>query len=166
MSGQTSRMSWRIEQQVVRGEIEIIDFNSICASERIKWLREFGKNSLHSSYEDCEMRIEWIERRIEIATIAFDDLEASKCSGKKDFDQWPPESLVAGYIIVRLKKARNYLIGTLHALDSAHEESLATPQWRSLAQLEVNGIYEQTLHFLREARALFPTGLDDDLGVF
>lgn len=212
-----------------RGEIDIIDFDSIRAKERIKWLREFGKKSLHLTAQDCETRIEWIERRIEIAAITFDDLEASKCSGWKNFDEplhpwvdqccdialklyhdvqnagwvplpaqdehplrevvfrmsdaceqlagalgleedldeWPPEYLVAGYIIVRLKKARNYLMDTLHALDSADEESLATPQWRSLARLEVNGLYLQTLHFLREARAVFHPGEgDDDLGVF
>jgi hypothetical protein len=219
----------RAHAQLDRDEIDIIDFDSIRAKERIKWLREFGKNSLHLSHEICEMRIEWIERRIEIAAITFEDLEASKCSGiinfdeplhplvdqcchlafklyhdvqnagwvplpaqdehplrevvfrvsdaceqlagalglEEDAEEWPPESLVAGYIIVRLKKASNYLIDTLNALDSADEESLATPQWRSQARLEVNGIHVQTLHFLRETRALFHTGEDDDdLGVF
>jgi hypothetical protein len=81
-------------------------------------------------------------------------------------EEWPPDRLIAGNVIVRLKKARGYLRDTLGALDSAEEEALATPKWRHQTRFKVIDILEQTETFLREAREVLAVADDDDLGIF
>jgi hypothetical protein len=82
-------------------------------------------------------------------------------------DEWPPDELIAGNVIVRLKKARGYLRDALRGLDSAEEEALATPQWRQQTRLKVIDVLAQTEILLREARGVFEVpGDDDELGIF
>ncbi len=81
-------------------------------------------------------------------------------------DDWPPDRMIAGNVIVRLKKARGYLRDALQGLDSAEEEALATPQWRHQTRLKVVDILARTQDFLQEARAVLASPDDDDLGVF
>lgn len=84
-------------------------------------------------------------------------------------DEWPPDRLIAGSVIVRLKKARNYLRDALRGLDSADEESIATPQWRHQARQKVVNVLTRTGHLLRDARRTLadPSHEDeDDLGIF
>ena len=62
-------------------------------------------------------------------------IAAGKLAGaltSHDFE-WPPEALVAGNVLVRLKKAREHLRDALSGLDSADHENLATPEWRALS---------------------------------
>lgn len=81
-------------------------------------------------------------------------------------DEWPPDRLIAGNVIVRLKKSRGYLRDALLGLDSADEEALATPKWRHQTRLKVIDILAQTETFLREARGVLEVADDDDLGIF
>lgn len=81
-------------------------------------------------------------------------------------EEWPPDRLIAGNVIVRLKKARGYLRDALGALDSAEEEALATPKWRHQTRLKVIDVLAQTETFLREAREVLEVPSDDDLGIF
>lgn len=80
-------------------------------------------------------------------------------------DEWPPERSIAGNVIVRLKKARGYFRDALSGLDSAEEESLATPKWRRETRFKIIDVLAQTEVLLREARAVL-NGEDDDLGIF
>lgn len=82
------------------------------------------------------------------------------------YDEWPPDRMIAGNVIVRLKKARGYLRDALRGLDSADEEDLATAQWRHQTRIKVSNILEQTQDFLREARDVLASPDDDDLGIF
>jgi hypothetical protein len=80
------------------------------------------------------------------------------------YDEWPPDRMIAGNVIVRLKKARGYLRDALNGLDSAEEEALATPQWRHHTRLKIIDVLAQTEQLLREAREVLAEG-DDDLGI-
>lgn len=82
------------------------------------------------------------------------------------YDEWPPDRLIAGNVIVRLKKARGYLRDALGGLDSAEEEALATPKWRHQTRLKVIDVLAQTETQLREAREVLEIEDDDDLGIF
>ena len=81
-------------------------------------------------------------------------------------EEWPPDRSIAGNVIVRLKKARGYLRDALSGLDSAEEESLATPKWRYENRLRVIDVLVQTDALLSEARAVLDVADDDDFGIF
>lgn len=81
-------------------------------------------------------------------------------------DEWPPDRMIAGNVVVRLKKARGYLRDALQGLDCAEEEALATPQWRHQTRMKVIDILAQTQDLLREARDVLAEPGDDELGLF
>lgn len=81
-------------------------------------------------------------------------------------DEWPPERLIAGHVIVRLKKTRNYLRDALRGLDSADEEAHATPEWRHQTRSKVMEVLAQTQILLNEAREVLNDTDIDDLGIF
>lgn len=81
-------------------------------------------------------------------------------------DAWPPDRLIVGNVIVRLKKARGYLRDALCGLDSAEEEALATPKWRHETRFKVIDIHARTQELLCEAREVLGMPNDDDLGIF
>ena len=83
-----------------------------------------------------------------------------------ELDEWPPDSLIAGHVLVRLKKARGYWRDALRALESAEEESLATPQWRHQMRLKVIDKLTQTQDLIRDVRESLEVGDDDDWGIF
>jgi acyl-CoA reductase-like NAD-dependent aldehyde dehydrogenase len=72
--------------------------------------------------------------------------------------------MIAGNVIVRLKKARAYLDDALRAIDSAEEEALATPKWRHRTRLEITDVLAQTQELLREAREVLDPGNRNDPG--
>ncbi len=76
-------------------------------------------------------------------------------------DEWPPEPLIAGNVIVRLKKARGYLDDALRGIETAEEESLATPQWRQQVKSRIIDIHAETTRFIREARQVLEDGEGD-----
>lgn len=67
-------------------------------------------------------------------------------------EEWPPDDLIAGNVLVRLKKARNYLRDAISGLDSADEEQLATPEWRADTRREIGEILGQVQQLIREVR--------------
>lgn len=67
--------------------------------------------------------------------------------------EWPPDSLIAGNVLVRLKKARGYLRDAISGLDAADAANLATPDWRSTTRREVDGILAEVKECIAEVRA-------------
>lgn len=67
-------------------------------------------------------------------------------------DEWPPEPLFAGDVLVRLKKARGYLHDALAGLDAAEEHRLATPAWLAEARPHVSALLARVEALLAEVR--------------
>ncbi len=67
-------------------------------------------------------------------------------------DDWPPDELSAGDILVRLKKAREALRDALAGLDAADEQSLATPEWRSSTRAAIRPILKGVESLIAEVR--------------
>ncbi|OQA24689.1 MAG: hypothetical protein BWY59_02094 [Verrucomicrobia bacterium ADurb.Bin345] len=78
---------------------------------------------------------------------------AGALNGSVRDEEWPPDPLFAGDTLVRLKKARRYLRDALAGLDSADEQRLAEPEWRSQARIEVNAIVAHVEALIKEVRA-------------
>jgi len=67
-------------------------------------------------------------------------------------EAWPPDPLIAGNVIVRLRKAHDYLGDARRALDSADAENLADAPWRAVTRRELEEISAQVTALIREAR--------------
>lgn len=67
-------------------------------------------------------------------------------------DAWPPEPLIAGNVLVRLKKARGHLRDALRGMDSADEEGLSIPQWRYHTKLKIIDVLAEVQELIREVR--------------
>jgi hypothetical protein len=82
-------------------------------------------------------------------------LASAKLAGalNGDPEDWPPDPLFAGNVLVRLKKARGYLADALAALDSAKSEKLAEPDWLATQKQEIEHIQQSTQHYINEIRA-------------
>lgn len=72
--------------------------------------------------------------------------------GVVDADEWPPDALFAGNVLVRLKKARGYLHDALAGLDSADQENLANPGWRAFVRKETQEILGEVEILIAEVR--------------
>ena len=77
-------------------------------------------------------------------------------------DEWPPDPLTAGNTLVRLKKARRHLRDSIRGLDSADEENLATPAWRTRVRAEVTQILTAVEELIREVRAILAETDEED----
>jgi hypothetical protein len=78
---------------------------------------------------------------------------SAKLGGALDEDdEWPPDELFAGNVLVRLKKARGYFRDVLGGLDSADEGGLGTAEWRSEIRHEVGEMLEAVNELIREVR--------------
>ena len=71
-------------------------------------------------------------------------------SGK---DEWPPDPLFAGNVLVRLKKARRHLEDALLGIESAEAEHLASPQFLARAKRETTGLLAEVRQLIAEVRA-------------
>lgn len=69
-------------------------------------------------------------------------------------EPWPPDPLIAGNVIVRLRKALNYLGDALRALDSADAGNLADAPWRAVTRRELGEISAQVTTLIGESRAV------------
>ena len=78
--------------------------------------------------------------------------------GVVDVDEWPPEALFAGNVLVRLKKARGYLHDALAGLDSADQENLADPGWRAFVRKETQEILGEVEILIAEVREVLADG--------
>jgi hypothetical protein len=99
--------------------------------------------------------------------VTFASAKLAGALGMADrYDEWPPDPLIAGNVLVRLKKARGHLRDAMRGLDSAEEENLATPQWRHHMRLKIIDVLAETQNFIREVRQGLEAEEDDDLGIF
>ena len=71
-----------------------------------------------------------------------------------DPDDWPPETMIAGNTLVRLKKARGYLSDAISGLDAAEAEKLADPAWLQTLRQELDGLKQTTQSLIDEVRAV------------
>ena len=68
-------------------------------------------------------------------------------------DEWPPDPLYAGNVLVRLKKARRHLENALLGIESAEAEHLASPQFLARAKQETSGLLAEVRELIAEVRA-------------
>ncbi len=71
-----------------------------------------------------------------------------------DPSDWPPDSMIAGNTLVRLKKARSYLSDAISGLDAAETEKLADPAWLQTLRQELDGLQQTTQSLIDEVRAV------------
>ncbi|MFH1497646.1 MAG: hypothetical protein ABII82_07445 [Verrucomicrobiota bacterium] len=83
-----------------------------------------------------------------------------------DDENWPPDALFAGGVLVRLKKARGYLRDALAGLDAADEQSLAEPNWRAEVRLKIEAMLVDIEVLINDARIVLEEeagdGSDDE----
>ena len=68
--------------------------------------------------------------------------------------EWPPPDYAIGGVLVRLKKAREYLRDALRSLHSAEEQNLGMYEWRQAVQLEVNELHLDVIEMIQQLREL------------
>ncbi len=78
--------------------------------------------------------------------------------GSKGEDEWPPEKIFAGSVLVRLKKARGHLRDALAGLDAVDEQGLAEAGWRAEVRAETRGVLEEVERLVVEVRAVLEDG--------
>ena len=76
----------------------------------------------------------------------------------QDSANWPPETEVAGSIVVRLKKAREHLRDSLAGMEAADSQNLAEAGWRDEVRLEAMGILAEVERLIGEVRATLEGG--------
>ncbi len=145
----------------------IEEMNAICAeaieeSDADAWKDE-ERHPLVERCTDLAVRLhheaaEWLpenapEEHPLLEVIYGTQFAAAKLAGAlESCDEWPPDELFAGNVLVRLKKARGCLRDALAGLDSADQESLATPVWRAFARKEVGEILGEVEGLVAEVR--------------
>ncbi len=77
-------------------------------------------------------------------------------------EEWPPPALIAGNVLVRLKKARGYLRDSLRGMDSADEEKLASADWRDRTRRDVEAILIAVQTMILEVRTVLADEDADD----
>lgn len=167
-------------------EMNAIAMESLDEMEADKWKGSEGfDDERHPLVEECSDLAVAIHHEIDAAKWLAEDAHrehplweimngvrsaSAKLAGALGMttqsEEWPPDPMIAGNVIVRLKKARGYLRDALSGLDSAEEEALATPKWRHQTRIKVIDILAQTDDLLREARDVLANPDDDDLGIF
>lgn len=71
-----------------------------------------------------------------------------------DAAEWPPDPLLAGAALTRLKKARGHLRDALAGLDAADEQDLAEGGWRRETREEIDEIVAEVRRLILEVRAV------------
>jgi hypothetical protein len=71
-----------------------------------------------------------------------------------DLSDWPPDSMVAGNTLVRLKKARDHLNDAIGGLDAAEAEKLTDPAWLQTLRQELGGLKQTIQSLIDEVRAV------------
>jgi hypothetical protein len=173
----------RARQKNERGEVEpeltpeqieennrwIQEMNAICAEALEEASADDWKdNERHPLVERCTdlaVRLhheadEWLpedapEEHPLLEVIYGTQFAAAKLAGALDTcDEWPPDELIAGNVLVRLKKSRGCLRDALAGLDAADQEALATPVWRAFARKEVGEILGEVEDLVAEVRGI------------
>lgn len=99
--------------------------------------------------EDCSAEHPLIELMNGLTTAG---VKLGGAMATLDEDEWPPDALFAGNVLVRLKKARGYLHDALAGLDSADHENLANPGWRAFVRQETQEILGEVEILIAEVR--------------
>jgi hypothetical protein len=84
--------------------------------------------------------------------VMFASAKLAGALGICDEDEWPPDPLFAGDVLVRLKKAREHLRDAISGLGGADEQDLATEPWRKAARAEIEDILVQVQRLIEEVR--------------
>lgn len=77
---------------------------------------------------------------------------AGALNGPPDDREWPPDPLLAGDTLVRLKTARDFLRDALAAIRTAQDDGLATRAWLAAAADEIFSLLSEVEHLISEAR--------------
>lgn len=80
-----------------------------------------------------------------------------------DPDDWPPDPLFAGDVLVRLKKARGYLADAHAALDAAEAEQLCEASWFPPIRQELEAIRKEAQGYINEVRYLLRDDEDNEV---
>jgi hypothetical protein len=72
----------------------------------------------------------------------------------RDAEEWPPDPLLAGPALSRLKKARGHLRDALAGLGVADEQGLGTPEWRAGVRAELLAILDELAGLIAQVRAV------------
>ncbi len=68
-------------------------------------------------------------------------------------EEWPSDPLLAGNVLVRLKKARRHLENALLGIESAEAEQLASPQFLARAKRQTSALLAEVRELIAEVRA-------------
>jgi hypothetical protein len=79
---------------------------------------------------------------------------------RMDDEDWPPEALFAGGVLVRLKKARGHLRDALAGADDAAERDIAERVWLAVARAEVVKLVAEVETLITEVRAVLEAAGD------
>jgi hypothetical protein len=107
---------------------------------------ESGGTALHREHPLSEIR--------DGVMIASGKLAGALNRFADEDDDWPPDPLFAGHILVRLKKARRHLRDALLGLDAADEQDLLTPAWRTVTRADITQLIAQIVSLLNEVRGV------------
>ena len=77
---------------------------------------------------------------------------------RQDALAWPPVPLLAGAVLVRLKKARGHLRDAIAGLDAADAQNLAEAGWRTEVRAEATMILIEVDRLIAEVRAVLENG--------
>lgn len=113
---------------------------------------------LHKEVDDAGWVEEAVSREHPLIELVRGTMTASaKLAGALNSgfreSEWPPDPLVAGDSLVRLKKARRALTDARAGARSAREDGLATPEWLAAAEKEVVEILEEVETLVAEIRS-------------
>jgi hypothetical protein len=81
-------------------------------------------------------------------------VKLSGAMGMTGNDSWPPDSIMAASVVVKLKQVRGYLRDVLTALDAADEENLGVSSWRKAVRHEAAELLHEVDHLIAEAREM------------
>lgn len=87
---------------------------------------------------------------------------AGALGSAEDAEDWPPEALFAGGVLVRLKKAREHLCDALAGLTEADEQGLAEANWRGESRRELTEILAEVRRMIAEVRTVLRDAEDGD----
>jgi len=77
---------------------------------------------------------------------------AGALNGAPSDREWPPDPLLAGDTLVRLRKAREFFHDSLASARSAREDGLALPNWLGAAADEISALLAEVEQLIAEAR--------------
>jgi hypothetical protein len=84
----------------------------------------------------------------------------AKLAGALNGREWPPTIDLCAGVIVRLKRAREFLDDTLRAGEACAEEGLAEERWLAAVRGELEQIARETDGLITDLRAKLERGCD------